>query len=268
MDVDAKALDAMTRLARRGQAVARERPTLIGLAGAQGSGKSTLAAAFAASAGVKVAHFSLDDFYLSAAERAALARDVHPLMRTRGPPGAHDLVQLTATLDALCEAAPDGRTAIRAFDKLADDVAPAALWPDFVGRPDVILVEGWCLGASVQSPAELISPINDLERLDDADGRWRRHVNGCLGNEYGRLFDRFDAMALLRAPSFDVVADWRREQEEGLLQRGLAPDEAARISRFVAHFERISRHMLDGGVRAEIVIQLNDAREVEAVIEL
>ena len=34
---------------------------------------------------------SLDDLYLPKAERLRLARDVHPLLATRGVPGTHDV---------------------------------------------------------------------------------------------------------------------------------------------------------------------------------
>src|SRR4051794_14728731 len=70
------------------------RPLLLGLCGAQGSGKSTLAARLAARLGARgqrAAILSLDDLYLPRAERARLARDVHPLLATRGVPLTHDV---------------------------------------------------------------------------------------------------------------------------------------------------------------------------------
>jgi D-glycerate 3-kinase len=243
----------------------RARPALIGVAGPQGAGKSTLLADFIVRAGDGVAGFSLDDFYLSGAARSALARDVHPLFATRGVPGTHDVVALNATLDALTRAGDGDAGAIRAFDKLADEPLPAAQWPVFRGRPRLIVVEGWCLGATPQNAEALAAPINALEAGEDAQGVWRSAVNAQLAGAYAALFARFDAILLLAAPSFDIVLDWRCQQQESLIGRALTGAERAAMARFVAHFERISRSMLAGGVRAEITLQLDAARRVMAV---
>ena len=47
-----------------------------------------------------VAVLSLDDLYLTRAQRQRLALDVHPLLATRGPPGSHDLAHLVKVLAA------------------------------------------------------------------------------------------------------------------------------------------------------------------------
>jgi D-glycerate 3-kinase len=237
------------------------RPALIGLAGAQGSGKSTLAAAFA-DGRPDAAVFSLDDFYLDAAARARLAETVHPLLRTRGVPGTHDLDLLEATIAALRSAGPGDATPIPVFDKLADDPLPREQWRMFRGRPGVILVEGWCVGATPQDEAELAEPVNALEREADCDGRWRRWVNARIAGPYAALFARFDAIAFLRAPGMARVVRWRCEQQEGLLGRALSQGEEAEIAGFVAHFERITRHMIAGGVRAELVMELGADRSL------
>lgn len=236
---------------------------LIAIAGAQGSGKSTLAAEAAQS--LSCATLSLDDVYLTRAERADRAARLHPLFAVRGPPGTHDLDLLDRTLTRLRAAGPGDRTPLPAFDKLADDRRPEADWPVFAGCPRAILFEGWCLGATPQGPAELAASINDLERSDDPDAVWRRAVNHSLATAYARLFATFDGLLFLKAPGFDRVLDWRVEQEAGL--PGLSPPTApaarrAELARFIQHFERITRHMLAGGVRADIVAELDEDRAV------
>mgnify|MGYP003734926129 CR=1 FL=1 len=60
------------------------------LTGPAGSGKSTICAVTAAmlgELGFSAAVLSLDDLYLTRAERARLAAEVHPLLATRGVPG-------------------------------------------------------------------------------------------------------------------------------------------------------------------------------------
>jgi D-glycerate 3-kinase len=152
--IDARLLDAVGSLVARHARPGRI--PLIGVAGAQGSGKTTLARAAARRLGA--AHLSLDDVYLTQAERAQMGRSVHPLFAVRGPPGTHDLPLLQRTVAALRAAGPDSRTPLPAFDKLADERAPAARWPAFAGRPTAVLVDGWCLGATAQPEADLAAP--------------------------------------------------------------------------------------------------------------
>src|SRR4026208_2618132 len=70
------------------------RPLIVGINGAQGSGKSTLCKCLEVllvehqQRGVTV---SLDDLYLTRAERLEAAMDHHPLFATRGVPGTHDI---------------------------------------------------------------------------------------------------------------------------------------------------------------------------------
>jgi D-glycerate 3-kinase len=239
---------------------------LIGVAGAQGSGKTTLARALAVSVGG--ARLSLDDVYLTKADRQALARDLHPLLATRGPPLTHDLALLAATVAALRAAGPDTVTPLPAFDKRADDRAPPETWPVFTGRPSVILIDGWCLGALPQPDADLTEPVNMLERAQDPDRRWRRLVNDALKTGYAAAFAAFDAILFLAAPSFDVVLDWRCQQEAGLM--GLASDllpeiDRTRIAGFIQVFERITRSMLAAGIDADVIVTLDAHRTVTSV---
>ena len=254
--VDPRLIQAVDALIRR-----HERPDhvpLIAIAGAQGSGKSTLAveAAHALSA----ATLSLDDVYLTKAERADLAARLHPLFAVRGPPGTHDLALLDRTLARLRGAASGDRTPLPAFDKLTDERRPETDWSVFDGRPRAVLLEGWCLGATPQDPAALADPVNTLERDHDPDGDWRRRINDALGTDYARLFATFDALLFLRAPDFDRVLDWRAEQEASLTGGPVAPKRRAELARFVQHFERITRHMLTGGVAADVVVELDRNR--------
>lgn len=243
-----------------------DRPPLVGIAGAQGSGKTTLARVAADRLGG--AAFSLDDVYLTKAERAALATQAHPLFAVRGPPGTHDLDLADRTVAALRAATDDSTTRLPAFDKLADERAPESAWPAFRGRPAAILIDGWCLGAVGEAPAALAAPINALERDEDPNAIWRSYADQALSGRYAALFAGFDAILFLAAPSFDTVLDWRCEQEAGLL--GIAPADLpaarrAELARFIQHFERITRHMLAGGLAATVTVRLDAHRGVVAI---
>jgi D-glycerate 3-kinase len=256
-----KTLDQVIAIARQR---AGSRTPVVGIAGPQGSGKTTLVHACAASRR-RVAHFSLDDVYLGRAARRALAAKLHPLFATRGPPGTHDVDLFNATLDALRAADPDSRTPIPVFDKVADDPTSRPRWPVFQGRPDLILIDGWCLGAATQDWQELKLPVNALEAGEDPNGAWRGAINDFLFSPYQAMFGRLDAILHLRAPGFGIIQDWRCQQEEGLLGRSLTLADRSRIARFIQHFERITRHMMAGGRRADIEIQLDEQRNVAEV---
>ena len=189
-----------------------------------------------------------------------MARNVHPLFATRGPPGTHDLNLLERTISALSGAGPDDETPLPVFDKLADDRLPDAEWPRFRGRPRAILIDGWCLGALPEAPEALVRPLNRLEAERDPDGVWRRAVNAFTGGDYLALAERLDARLFLRAPDFDAVLDWRCEQEEGLRGRALTAEDRLAIADFIQYFERLTRRMIDGGVRTDEVVQLDRNR--------
>ncbi|UVO50676.1 kinase [Sphingomonas sp. SUN019] len=238
------------------------RPLVVGINGAQGSGKTTLCAFLTEillpELGLTAVTLALDDFYLPRAERGALARDIHPLLATRGVPGTHDVAAGIAVLDALKTG--DGRTVeFPVFDKSRDDRAatPRAIIAD----ADVILFEGWCVGASPQPAEALSKPINALEAEEDRDGRWRGHVNDVLSAGYARWFAEIDRLVMLRPPDFAAVLANRQAQETKLRARtgrGMTTDE---VARFVQHYERLTRAMFaEMPDRADLTF-LIDARQ-------
>lgn len=243
----------------------RGKPIVLGICGAQGSGKSTLAAAIereAGKRGIAAAALSLDDFYLTRAEREALGREVHPLLRTRGVPGTHDVALGLAVLEALDKGEP---AALPRFDKASDDRCPSEQWDHAPADCELLIFEGWCVGAKPQGPEALSAPINELEAQEDSDGRWRRHANAALAGAYQQLFARIDALILLAAPSFEIVFDWRLQQETELRARA-GPDapglmNEAGISRFIQHYERLTRHILaEMPPRADLLVRLGEDR--------
>lgn len=252
----------------RARLAGRTSPFVLGLSGLQGSGKSTLAARLVASGqafGTVV--LSLDDCYLTRAERDALARRVHPLFATRGVPGTHDLARLHATLDGLAAATPEQPAWLPRFDKGRDEPVAPEQWQAVTAAPALIVLEGWCLGLPAQPEVALREPVNALERDEDADGRWRRHVNAQLAGPYAGLWRRLDHLVLLAAPSFEVVERWRGQQEQAL-RRAAAPQamDTPSLRRFIAHYERLSRHALAVlPALADTVVRLDADRGVVAI---
>lgn len=249
------------------------RPVIIGINGSQGSGKSTLAEflklILGEEHGLSTAIISIDDLYLTHAERQRLAADVHPLLATRGVPGTHDVALGVELLDQLTGAGPDDRTAIPRFDKSSDDRFPVDRWDIFQGRADVVILEGWCVAATPETEEALGPPINELERSDDPDSVWRHHVNVQLATVYPALFGRLDYLVMLKAPGFGCVRDWRLLQEEKLRRKagdGAALMDRVKIERFIMHYERLTRHMLRDMPRyADAVLELGRDHRITAM---
>jgi D-glycerate 3-kinase len=239
----------------------RRKTVTLGICGAQGSGKSTIVAVtkrILEDRGLRTVALSLDDFYLSREARLRLAKDVHPLLATRGPPGTHDVAMAGAVLDQL---KAKGKVTLPRFDKASDTRTPRGQWETIASPVDVILFEGWCVGAVAQGSAALATPVNELERTEDPDGVWRGYVNDQLDGPYQALWGRMQELILLKAPSFEVVEAWRAEQEAKLIARTGAGMSPAELSRFVAHYERLTRWILsEMPERARWVVELDAER--------
>jgi D-glycerate 3-kinase len=155
------------------------------------------------------------------------------------------------------------------FDKARDDRRAVGDDDRAPAHTRLLVFEGWCLGASPQSDAELAPPINAFEAQEDRSGKWRGRVNAALAGDYATLWARIDAMAMLRAPDFATVAEWREQQEAALrLSDPHAPGvmDTHQVMRFVAHYERITRALLaDLPARADCVIDLDSDRHVTAI---
>lgn len=251
-----------------------EAPFIIGIHGAQGSGKSTLAdlliTLFSQHYQLDAVSLSLDDFYLSHQHRLQLGKSVHPLLRTRGVPGTHNIKLAINTLKNL--AAGNFPIKLPQFDKAHDDCVPASKWPVINSTPDLIVLEGWCLGALPESPEALKQSINALEQEEDSSGQWRQHVNQQLFETYPALFSQIDFWVMLKAPSFDCIYQWRLQQENKLADRQQqenTPDkimDEAAVNRFIQFYQRLTEHCLTTlPDKMDVIFELNPAREIVAM---
>lgn len=238
----------------------------VGINGAQGTGKSTLAAflrlALESNSGWRVAVLSIDDFYLTKAEREELGKRIHPLLETRGVPGTHDMAMLAACVEKLRILDAETSLSLPRFDKARDDRADPGAWPVIVGPVDLIIVEGWCVGGKPQRDDALLQPVNSLERDEDPSGEWRHYVNEQLKGSYADLFAQLDTLIFLRAPDMGAVHRWRLEQEEKM--SAATPADAGsimdseQVARFVQFFERLTRENLVSLPEiADVVLELD-----------
>jgi D-glycerate 3-kinase len=255
------AAEAATLVAERIAALPRgAEPPLVGLNGAQGAGKSTLAKLVVGDLerrGLRTALLSLDDFYRTKAERERLAEEVHPLCRTRGVPGTHNVSRLETTLAGL---ALGDEVSLPRFDKLADDRAPHAEWPVWSGRPDVVLLEGWCVGLLSDDLPEWSGPINALEAECDPDGEWFAWSWGELARDYDPLWRSFALLVSIEVPGWETVIESRLRQEQGLAAAsGRKGMDREQVIRFAEHYERYTRALwaaMPG--RADMLLRRNE----------
>lgn len=137
-----------------GRIARTRRPYLLGLSGLQGSGKSTLAREMKVQAEGRewpTEVLSLDDFYYSRSEREALAQQVHPLLRTRGVPGTHEIELLMSVLAALPQASDKLPVSYPRFDKGRDTRMAPSRWPKVIRPPRLVILEGWAGRAPADS---------------------------------------------------------------------------------------------------------------------
>ena len=247
-----------------------KRPVFLAINGAQGSGKSTLSdylCAYLSEQGVSALVLSLDDFYLTRAERQTLAKTVHPLLATRGVPGTHDYELIENVLSSL---RMNQSVAVPRFDKSQDDRKPEL---DVVEQlPSVVIFEGWCWGGKHVAPEALSPSVNSLEENEDSDLIWRHFVNDALAMRMEPLYQFMDYWVMLESPGFDAVYRWRLEQEQKLkrrLESEGALDQAggvmseAEISRFILHYQRVTEQVLnDLPSKADLVYQLDQNRKI------
>ncbi len=247
------------------------RPLVVGVNGAQGTGKSTLSMVLALALEhehqLKCAIISVDDIYLTRQERVNLSDDVHPLLMTRGVPGTHDVSMGIDLIKKLKNREP---VQLPIFDKAIDDRATKEKWICCDSPIDVIIFEGWCVGARAQQPQELADPCNYLEESEDKDAAWRTYANQQLAGPYSELFNLIDKLVMLKAPDFECVYHWRSTQEEklrrrtadlGLHSNSIMDDE--QLKRFIMHYERLTRWMFEEmPERADCLLELNQSHHI------
>lgn len=270
------AMDYYVPLAEQVQAWVRSlgEPLILGVNGGQGTGKSTLSEFIdqylRREYGIETCIISIDDLYLNKDKRNDLAENVHPLLATRGVPGTHDISHGIALLNDL----KAGKLPkIPRFNKATDQPFPKETWLAPEKAPQLIILEGWCVGAHPQPVLELGSPINSLEENEDPDGKWRRFVNTQLAEVYAPFFNLLDRLVMLKTPSFEMIHQWRCEQELKLAVKVAETGESAggimspdEITKFISNYERLTHWMIkEIPQRADVTFQLNADHAIDSV---
>ena len=253
----------------------RKKPLIIGLSGGQGTGKTTIASILSLILNkyfkLKVFKVSIDDFYKTRNERKKLSEKKHPLLMTRGVPGTHDI---NIILDFFKKVKSNTFKNIRLpkFNKAIDDRCKKKQWYKINSKPDVIIFEGWCVGARAQNNNQLKKPINYLEKMKDQNLVWRKHVNSQLKTNYKRLFNHLNRVIYLRVKNFNQLQSWREKQEKKLRlknknKKNLKIMSKNDIFNFMQTYQRITQNMFKDMTKyASIILNLNSNHQIRSII--
>ena len=247
---------------------------IIGLAGGQGTGKTTISSLIKLILSyyfkLNVFKVSIDDFYKTRKERLKLSKTKHPLLLTRGVPGTHDIDMMNKLFSNIKKT--KFRTMlIPKFDKSIDDRYNKKFWYKIKKKPDILILEGWCVGARAEGSRSLNRPINVLEKNADKKKIWRSYVNNQLKSKYSKLFDQLDSLLYLKAKNFKLLKRWRLKQEKKLKMKSGTKKNSKimnekEVETFMMTYQRITQNMFKNTPKySSAVIDLNENHQIKKV---
>jgi D-glycerate 3-kinase len=238
------------------------------ISGSQGVGKSTLVLILKTVIedmyNKKIMSISIDDYYLSKKKRLQLSKKIHPLLKTRGVPGTHDLDKLRKHINQFNK--KKFPITIPIFDKLSDDITKKK---NTISKADILILEGWCCGCLPIDNKYLCKNINKLELDLDKNNIWRNFYNDKLQNDYKKIFKLFDLKIYMQPPSFKYVYKWRADQERKGLSKSVNKKymNKKQLDRFIQHYEKITKWMVKSmPAEADMLIKVNKNQMVKKII--
>jgi D-glycerate 3-kinase len=249
------------------------RTLILGLSGSQGSGKTTVTGILQ----IILKKFfkkniyiiSIDDFYKTLRDRNRMSQQKHSLFKTRGVPGTHD-INLIKNFFISVKRKKFKKIKLPKFNKSIDDRSKKNYWHNINKRPEIIILEGWCVGAKPQIISSLRKPVNILERHEDKDLIWRKYANEKLKKEYKEVFAMIDYFIFMKVPNFKIVFKWRLLQESKLRKKLHYKKKImtySAIKRFIMFYQRITLQMMkDLSKSASIVLLLKKNHEIKRVL--
>ncbi|MGF1571017.1 MAG: glycerate kinase [Nodosilinea sp.] len=245
-------------------------PLIQGVLGGQGTGKTTLCQILChllGAMGYRAVGLSIDDLYKTHAERAQL-RQADPRLRWRGPPGTHDIDLGIATLDQIRASPPGGMVPLPRFDKSLYDGDGDRVQPEPVQGVDVLLFEGWFLGARPATSEQ-------VERFSEpgwsaADRQFAQDMNAQLA-AYLPLWDRLNRLMVLYPEDYRISKLWRRQAEQQMKAQGKTGMDDHTIDEFVEYFWKALHPDLfitplkHDGQHVNLVVEINLDRTPSAI---
>ena len=245
----------------------------LGLSGGQGTGKTTITALLEIILNKyfkkKVCAFSIDDFYKTKKEREKLSKNKHPLLKTRGVPGTHDINLIFDFLNEV-KLKKKNNFLLPKFDKSIDDRAKKSMWKKINYIPDIVILDGWCIGAKAQSNKLLTKAINILEKKEDPKNVWRKYVNKQLKTKYKVLFNKMNDIIYLNASNFSLMKKWRIKQENKIRIKNVKKNSKVMtnkdILRFMMFYQRITQQMFKDMLKvSSAILKLDSHHQIKNI---
>ena len=221
---------------------------------------------------LKVFKISIDDIYKTKKNRIKLSKKIHPLLLTRGVPGTHDISYMSRFIKK-ANSRKFKSIILPKFDKAIDDRFTKKNWYKVNSRPDVIIFEGWCVGARAEKNSTIKKSINSLEKANDAQLIWRNYVNKQLKTKYKKLYDQLDCLVYLKAKNFSLLQKWRLIQEKKLWLKNKNKKTNNKIMskgdviNFMQTYQRVTQNMFKFAPRyASIILNLNSNHQIKSAV--
>jgi len=255
--------------------VDKKRSYIVGLSGGQGSGKTTISSIISIILRkyfkLNVFIISIDDFYKTRKERFLLSKRIHPFLMTRGVPGTHDINMM---LDFFKRVKGKKFRSLKLpkFNKAIDERYNKKLWYSVKKRPDVIIFEGWCVGAKPEKNNTLKKSVNSMEKLKDKKLTWRRYVNEQLKTKYKQLYDQLNCLLYIKSSNFTLLKKWRIKQEKKLRLKNKRSNKFKIMSdeeviNFMQTYQRVTQSMFKYVPKyATIILNLKSNHQIKSVI--
>jgi len=251
----------------------KKRPYFVGLAGGQGTGKTTISSLIRIILikyfRLNVFRISIDDFYKTRKERINLSKRVHPMLLTRGVPGTHD-INMMLNFFRNSKSKKFKRLKLPTFNKAIDDRFNKKKWYDLKKRPDVIIFEGWCVGAKSEKNTTLKKTINSMEKAKDQKQIWRKYVNQQLKSKYKNLYSQLNCLIFLKAKNFSLLQKWRLKQERKLGVKSKVKSKImskADVLNFMQTYQRITQNMFKNMPKyASVIFNLNSNHQIQSAV--
>ena len=251
----------------------KKRPYFVGLAGGQGTGKTTISSLIRIILikyfRLNVFRISIDDFYKTRKERINLSKRVHPMLLTRGVPGTHD-INMMLNFFRNSKSKKFKRLKLPTFNKAIDDRFNKKKWYDLKKRPDVIIFEGWCVGAKSEKNLTLKKTINSMEKIKDQKQVWRNYVNHQLKSKYKNLYSQLNCLIFLKAKNFSLLQKWRLKQERKLGVKSKVKSKImskADVLNFMQTYQRITQNMFRNMPKyASVIFNLNSNHQIQSAV--
>ena len=253
----------------------KKRSYIVGLSGGQGSGKTTISSIISIILRkyfkLNVFTISIDDFYKKRNERFLLSKKIHPSLMSRGVPGTHDINMMLDFFKRI-KRKEFRSLKLPKFNKAIDDRYNKKLWYSIKKRPDIIIFEGWCVGAKAEKNNTLKQPINSFEKLRDKKLIWRRYVNKQLQSKYKQLYDQLNCILYIKSNNFSLLRKWRIKQEIKLRLKNKRSNRNKIMSNkevinFMQTYQRVTQNMLKTVPKnASIILNLNTNHQIKSVI--